>query len=161
MVDLEVLVKSLTRYTSEEEWFEFKENWCEPHILGEYISAISNAAALKGRDTGYFVWGVQNDTHEIVGTKFKHQQDFKNEPLEHYLARLTAPDIGFKFHDLKIDGHHVVVLVIPAAVKVPTSFDHERYIRIGSSKESVTKYPEREAQLFDVLTQSEKSPAST
>ena len=75
--------------------------------------------------------------------------------------RLTAPDIGFKFHDLKIDGHHVVVLVIPAAVKVPTSFDHERYIRIVSSKESVTKYPEREAQLFDVLTQSEKSPAST
>ena len=151
MVDLEAIVKSLTKYTSEEEWFEFKENWCEPHILGEYISAISNAAALKGRDTGYFIWGVQDNSHEIVGTKFKHQQDFKNEPLEHYLARLTAPDIGFKFHDLKIDDRPVVVLVIPAAVKVPTSFDHERYIRIGSSKESVAKYPEQEAQLFDVL----------
>ena len=55
MADLETVIKSLTKYTSEEEWFEFKENWCEPHTLGEYISAISNAAAMKGRDVGYFV----------------------------------------------------------------------------------------------------------
>ena len=44
-----------------------------------------------------------------------------------------------------------MVLEIPAAVKVPTSFDGTRYIRIGSSKESVAKYPEREALLFDIL----------
>ncbi len=34
---------------------------------------------------------------------------------------------------------------------MPTAFDGTRYIRIGSSKENVVKYPEREAQLFDVL----------
>ena len=43
------------------------------------------------------------------------------------------------------------LLDIPAAVKVPTAFDGIRYICIGSSKESAAKYPEREAQLFDVL----------
>ena len=44
------------------------------------------------------------------------------------------------------------MLDIPAAKTVPTSFDGIRYIRIGSSKEKINKYPEREAQLFNVLT---------
>lgn len=52
---------------------------------------------------------------------------------------------------MEINGKRIVLLKIPAAVKVPTAFDGTRYIRIGSSKENVVKYPEREAQLFDVL----------
>ena len=40
---------------------------------------------------------------------------------------------------------------MPAAKVVPTSFAKERYIRIGSSKENIRKFPEKEAYLFDVL----------
>jgi predicted HTH transcriptional regulator len=43
------------------------------------------------------------------------------------------------------------LLIIPAAVKVPTSFDKVRYGRIGSSKIKLEKYPEREAILWNVL----------
>lgn len=50
-----------------------------------------------------------------------------------------------------IAGKRVVVLVIPAAQKVPTAFAGIRYIRIGSSKENLMKFPERESQLFYVL----------
>ena len=57
MKDYMILVRSLIEYGSEEEWFEFKENWFDPHAIGEYISALSNAAALKGKDSGYLVWG--------------------------------------------------------------------------------------------------------
>lgn len=151
MEDLETTVRSLISRDSEEEWFEFKENWFEPHEIGEYISAISNAAAMKGLQEGYFVWGVNNDTHEITGTTVNYQKDIKHEPLQHYLARMVTPDIGFTFHEGVVDGKRMVLLVIPAAVKVPTAFDGVRYIRIGSSKENAIKYPEREAQLFDVL----------
>ena len=151
MKDYEAIVRSLIEYPSEEEWFEFKENWYEPHALGEYISAISNSAAIKGKDYGFFVWGINDKSHEVTGTNFNHQRDHKHEPLEHYLARNTMPDIGFKFHNLTIDGKKVVLLEIPAASKVPTSFDGVRYIRIGSSKVRIDRYPEREAQLFDVL----------
>ena len=49
-------------------WFEFKENWFEPHALGEYISGMSNAAAMVGEEYAYFVWGVENNTHIIKGT---------------------------------------------------------------------------------------------
>lgn len=151
-MDTEIdVVLDLVSRDDEEEWFEFKENWFEPHEIGEYISAMSNAAAMHGEEMAYFVWGVNNETHKITGTNINYQKDYKKEPFQHYLARQTSPDIGFKFCELEINEKRVVLLKIPAATKVPTAFDGTRYIRIGSSKESVLKYPEREAQLFDVL----------
>ena len=84
MNNLEKIVKELIEYPREEEWFEFKENWYEPIGIGEYISSLSNAAAIKGKDYGFLIWGVNDTTHEIKGTKFDYNIDVKNEPLEHY-----------------------------------------------------------------------------
>lgn len=151
MKNYQKIVNSLIQYHAEEEWFEFKENWFEHHVIGEYISAISNAAALRGKECGYLIWGVSDENHEIVGTNVDYQKDFKREPYQHYLARLVSPDLYFSFNEVRISDKRVVVLEIPAAKRVPTSFDGVRYIRIGSSKENIAKYPEREAQLFNVL----------
>lgn len=74
-----------------------------------------------------------------------------HEPLKHYLARQFTPDINFIFNETVMDGKRVVLLTIPAAKSVPTAFMNERYIRIGSSKEKLRKYPEKEAYLFEVL----------
>ena len=145
------IVKSLIMRKSEEEWYEFKENWFEPYEIGAYISSMSNAATLCDKEYAYLVWGIKNGTHEIVGTTIDYQIDYKKEPFQHYLARQISPSIGFVFQTIEMEGKRIVVLEIPAAVKVPTAFDGTRYIRIGSSKESVAKYPEREALLFDVL----------
>ena len=145
------VVKDLISHKHEEEWFEFKVNWFEPHELGEYISALSNVATLQGRDCGYFVWGVENNTHKVVGTTFDVHQDVKHEPLKHYLARQLTPDIGFSFDEIQYEGKRLVVLTIPASTKMPTVFDGKRYIRIGSSKENLMKYPEYESQLFYIL----------
>lgn len=150
-MDYKSKVKELIEYPREANWYEFKTNWYEPSGIGEYISSLSNAAALEGRDAGYLVWGVTNDTHEIVGTTFDYSVDVKNEPLEHYLARQVFPDSNFSFHEITIDGKRVVVLDVPAAAKVPTSFDNNRYLRIGSSKVNLSKYPERESYLFHIL----------
>ena len=30
------LIKNLISHKTEEEWFEFKGNWCEAHEIGEY-----------------------------------------------------------------------------------------------------------------------------
>lgn len=149
--DLKNIILDIVAHDSEEEWFEFKENWYEPAELGQYISSMSNAAAFLGRDFSYFIWGVNNDTQEIVGTKFKYQVDVKGEPLQHYLARQLKPEVAFEFQELTIQNKRLVVLIIPAASKAPTSFNDIRYIRIGSSKENIMKYPERESQLFSIL----------
>ena len=48
-MDIKSIVLELCAYNDEQEWFEFKENWFQPEILGEYVSAMSNAAAFHYR----------------------------------------------------------------------------------------------------------------
>lgn len=112
---------------------------------------MSNAAAMHGKENAYLVWGIHNDTRELTDTTFSYHRDVKGEPLEHYLVRQITPDIGFSFNELTIEGRRVVVLVIPAAKNVPTAFNHIRFLRIGSSKVNLSKYPEHESLLFDIL----------
>ena len=143
-LNLTEILEDLISHDYEEDWFEFKENWYEPHALGEYISGMSNAAAMAGQEYAFFVWGVQNDSHEVVGTTFDFHRDVRNEPLEHYLARQMKPDIAFSFKETYFHNERVVILIIPAAKDVPTAFDRIRYFRIGSGKVNLMDYPERE-----------------
>lgn len=149
--NLNDILEDLISRDYEEDWFEFKENWFEPNALGEYISGMSNAAAMVGQEYAYFVWGITNDSHEVVGTTFDFHKDVKNEPLEHYLARQIKPELTFEFKETTFHKKRVVVLIIPAAKDVPTAFARNRYYRIGSSKVNLMDYPEREARLFMVL----------
>ncbi len=151
MDKLEKEIKEMIALPNEEEWFEFKENWYEPAGIGEYISSLSNVAAMLGKDFAYLIWGITNEGHKIVGTSFNYNGDVKNEPLKHYLARQIVPDIAFEFCEIQLENKRIVALVIPAATQVPTAFNGIRYYRIGSSKVNLNRYPERESQLFDVL----------
>ena len=153
----EVLKRCLS-YGEETEWFEYKQGTAvsKPDEIGEYISALSNGAAMSGEPFGYMFWGVHNKTHELTGTKFNYQRDIaddKSEPFQHYLNRNLSPKLSFQFDEDLIDGKRVVVLKIPAAHGYPTAYKDERYIRIGSSKEELKRYPEREAALFQILNE--------
>lgn len=145
-------ILELCSYGQEQEWLEFKENWFQPDALGEYISAMSNAAAFHYRSEAYFIWGVNDATHDIVGTDFNPYQDYKQEPYQNYLARNLYPSINFRFDELEIEGKRVVVLIIPAAEEIPTAFKDKRFIRIGSAKNNIKNYPKREIQLFKILS---------
>lgn len=144
-------INELRAYNEEQEWFEFKENWFEPDTLGEYVSALSNAAAFHHKEKGYFIWGVNDESHEIVGTTFNQYRDYNKEPYQNYLARNLSPSVNFEFEEIEIDNNRVVVLVIPAAEEIPTAYKEKRYIRIGSSKANLKDYPKREIQLFKIL----------
>jgi ATP-dependent DNA helicase RecG len=154
-------VRSLIQDNAETEWIEYKENWYDPEQLGEYISALSNGAAIKGQPFGYFVWGVQDKTRNFVGTSFDWKIDYKKEPLENYLARGLNPSLNFKFERVLIEGKTIVVLSIPKAEKYPTSFAGQRYIRIDSSKTNLRDYPHRESALWQLLTEGRPSLANT
>lgn len=144
-------VLELCAYADEQEWFEFKENWFEPVTLGEYVSALSNAAAFHHKKFAYFIWGVNDNTHEIVGTSFNQYLHVNSEPYQNQLARNLSPSINFSFEEETINGKRVVVLVIPAAEEIPTAYKEKRYLRIGSSKCNLKDYPKREIQLFKIL----------
>ncbi len=150
-MDIKQIVLDLCALNDEQEWFEFKENWFQPDALGEYISALSNAAAFHYKKYGFFIWGVNDETHEIVGTTFNQYADHNKEPYQNYLARNLSPSVNFSFEEEEIEGKRVVVLVIPAATEIPTAFKEKRYIRIGSSKCNIKDYPKREIELFKIL----------
>ena len=96
---LKSLVSELTLLSNETEWVEFKVNNKEPQLIGEYISALSNSAALEGKKYAYLLWGVDDNTHEIIGTNFEPKKLKKgNEELENWLYRLISPKLNFKFY---------------------------------------------------------------
>ena len=145
------IIQELRSHVHEEEWFEFKTNRFDADEVGEYISALSNAAAFVGVPQAYMVWGIEDGTHELVGTDVDYNKDVSGEPLKHYLSRQISPDINFSFGETLLDGKRIVLLSIPAAKTVPIAYKHVRYIRIGSSKERLERFPEKESYLFSVL----------
>lgn len=68
--NLIALVDRLRTLPAETEWCEYKRNNYEPQQLGEYLSALANAACLLGQPQGYLLFGIDDETHEIVGTQF-------------------------------------------------------------------------------------------
>lgn len=150
-MDIKKLLDELLQFSKEREWFEYKENWFEPVALGEYVSALSNSAALMGKDFAYFIWGIDDATHQIVGTNFDQYRDYKKDPYINYLNRSLSPRIHLEFAEDEIQGKRVVVLEIGAAKDVPTAFLHARYIRVGSSKDRMDNNPSKEKELFKVL----------
>lgn len=67
--NIDILVKELCKLPKEAGWVEFKHNNCEPNMVGEDISALANSATLNDRDYAYMIWGIDDTTHEIIGTK--------------------------------------------------------------------------------------------
>ena len=143
--------KELIHYEYEKEWIEFKENWYNREEIGEYISALSNVATICGVPYSYMIWGIKDKTHEVIGTSFNFDKEEKGESLKHYLSRNLTPSILYTFEELEYLEKRVVILTISAAKLVPTEFNKERFIRIGSSKEQLRKFPIIEASLWEKL----------
>lgn len=96
-MNVEHQLKSLLALPRETEWVEFKHNNDAPEEIGEYLSALANAAALHGRDAGYIVWGIEDVTKRVVGTTANpRQKKIGNEELENWLAHLLSPRVDFR-----------------------------------------------------------------
>lgn len=148
------LVTELRKLPHETEWVEFKQNQSEEETIGEYISALANSAALFGKVNAYLIWGVDDTSHDIMGTRFRPSiTKVGNEALENWLLRLLTPKINFRFHELNIDEKPVVILEIGAAFRHPVQFRHQEFIRVGSYKKKLKEYPEKERALWRIFDQ--------
>ncbi|HKM54979.1 MAG TPA: RNA-binding domain-containing protein, partial [Isosphaeraceae bacterium] len=136
------------------EWVEFKYNNSNPQEIGEYLSALSNSAALHRQPHGYIVWGIEDGTRAVKGTTFKphRQKGAGNEDLEPWLARLLSPRIDFKIHEFRYNGHPVVLFEVQAANNTPVAFSGREWIRVGSHKKPLKNYPEKERELWRLLS---------
>jgi predicted HTH transcriptional regulator len=148
------LLHELRQLPRETEWVEFKHNNSNPEEIGEYISALANSAAMYGKIKAYLVWGIDNETHELVGTSFKPCHAKKGEEeLENWLLRQLEPKVDFRFHSLMVEGKFVVVLEISHAFRHPVRFQNVEYFRVGSYKKKLKDFPEKARQLWRTLDQ--------
>jgi len=150
---LQSLLKELCSLPQETEWVEFKQDNGDAPMIGEYISALANSAALLGKQYAYLVWGVENDTHQVVGTRFKPSAArHKQQELESWLLQKTAPKIHFRFFEFDAANEKpAVVLEIQAAAHTPVQFEGVEYIRVGSYKKKLREFPEKERELWRVF----------
>ncbi|WP_461506900.1 RNA-binding domain-containing protein [Rhodopirellula baltica] len=140
---------------SENEWAEFKHNNSDPQMIGEYLSAISNAAALNGQPFGYIVWGIQDSSHDVAGTSFKprQQKGQGNEDLEPWLNNRLAPRINFSIFEFNADnGSPMVMFEVQAANTAPVAFSGRRFVRVGSHKKPLSEHPEKERRLWEIVS---------
>ena len=123
VAELHKLVRELARLPNETEWVEFKLNREEPTEIGKNLSALSNSAALLGKSRAYIVWGIDDKTHEVVGTTFRPRRaKVGNEELENWLVRSLDPRIDLRIHEGEIDGRAVAAFEVPPAPNRPVRF---------------------------------------
>ena len=148
------LVRRLCALPAESEWVEFKVDNTNPETIGKNISALANSAVLNDREAAYVVWGVEDVTHRLVGTRFAPSATKKgNEPLTAWLRRMVSKDAGFQFHSAQVDEHMLVILEIAPTAQYPARFKGDAFVRIGAATKKLSNEPQIERRLWRLLDQ--------
>ncbi len=151
---LQAKLNELRALSGETEWVEFKHDNDNPEEIGEYLSALANSAALHRQPFGYIVWGIEDVTHNVLGTLFKPRtkKGKGNEDLEPWLARNLSPRIDFTIHEFTVEPKPIVLFKVQAANSAPVAFCGREWIRVGSHKKPLRDYPEKERALWAVFS---------
>jgi predicted HTH transcriptional regulator len=98
------------------------------------------------------VWGIDDMTHEIVGTTL-NQQNMKihGEEFDNWIRSMPSDNAEIDFHHLSIENKSVVLLSICKAVNRPVDFKKTTYIRVGSYTKKLREIPSKETMLWDKL----------
>ncbi|MEX0609122.1 MAG: ATP-binding protein [Balneolaceae bacterium] len=145
----EKLLEKLISLPQECEWIEFKHDFVDEAQIGEYISALSNSACLHNQKYGYLVYGIKNETHKVMGTKFKPKNaKIGNQELENWLATQLYPKIDFTIYELEYEKKNISFFQIDATRNQPVRFRHGKFIRIGSYKKKLEDHPEKERKIW-------------
>jgi ATP-dependent DNA helicase RecG len=148
-IELIALLQRLLSLSKENEYVEFKESNHKPEEIGKRLSALANGAALVGQQFGYLVFGIEDVSHQIVGTNFKPSfEKIGNEELEHWLIQRLNPKIDFRIYEFQCQEKPIVLFHIPAAQNQPVAFQHIDYIRIGSLTRGLKDFPDKERKLW-------------
>lgn len=154
--NLDLLVKELCKLPKEIGWVEFKHNNCEPTMIGADISALANTATLHDRDYAYMIWGIDDKSHDILGTSVRLPLEKKGQQeLENWLRFMLSKNADFEFLNTELEGKHIEIIRIHKAMNEPVAFEKVDYIRSGSYTKKLHEFPTMRAQLWDKLRHSQ------
>jgi ATP-dependent DNA helicase RecG len=135
-IELQNVLNCLLSLPGETEIVEFKEakNNYDLKKLGKYFSALANEANLCNKPSAWLIFGVQDNSHNIVGSNFRtNRKDL--DSLKAEIAQLTTNKITFiEIYELITPKGRVVMLQIPAAPRgIPIASNGHYYGRDGES----------------------------
>jgi len=132
---LKALLIKFKSLPKETEWLEFKkaEHSFSFEELGKYFSALSNEARLQGKDAGWLILGVEDQTRRICGTSFKEAGGL--DDLKHEISQQTTGNISFiEIYELTLPEGRVLMFQIPLAPQgLPIAWKRHYYGRDGES----------------------------
>ena len=102
--------------------------------MGQYFSALSNEANLQDVESAWMIFGVDDKTHELVNSEYKHSAQSINA-LKHFIADNSTDRMTYRnVYELSIGRKRILMFEIPAARPgVPTAFCNAYYGRNGES----------------------------
>jgi ATP-dependent DNA helicase RecG len=148
--ELDILIKDLQALPKECEWVEFKINNSNHQEIGEYLSALSNSSCYHNQSYGYLVFGIEDETHRLIGTNFYPSKEKKgNQEVENWLATQLNPRVDFNIFEFDYNDLHFSIFRVEATRSTPVAFRGTPYIRIGSYKKPLDEHPERERKIWN------------
>lgn len=149
--DYVALLLHLVGSASETQTIEFKDSNARFEMIGRDIAALANSAVVEGQDYGYMVWGIDDHSHDVIGTSFDPLTAKRgNQELEIWLRRKLSANAEFRFIPVEVSGRNAVILRVWPAVGYPVSFDNVEYIRTGTATQPLKKNSQREQRLWDL-----------
>lgn len=140
--ELTSILDMLLHLPAETEVVEFKkaEKKFDDRDLGQYFSALSNEANLKGKSRAWLVLGVENGTHEVVGSCYKHTRPSLDAMKKKIADQTTGRHTFVEIHDLRYkNGKRVVMFEIPPAPQgIPIAYQDHYYGRDGESLQGLS-----------------------
>ena len=134
--ELTAILSRLRALPAETEVVEFKKakNGFGDDELGQYFSALSNEANLKSVPYAWLVCGVDDKTHEVLGSNYKQTRP-SLDAMKKAIADQTTSRVTFEeIYAFKYDGKRVVMFQIPAAPQgMPIAYQGHFYGRDGES----------------------------
>lgn len=137
--ELKLLLDELiARWENEVVEFKQADNDYKTSEIGKYFSALANEANLRGTESGWLIFGVNNKSRAVVGTNYRPDTEHLNS-LKHQMAQGTEPSITFRaIHELHHAGGRALLFEIPAAPRgMPVAWQGHLYARAGESLTSL------------------------
>lgn len=131
----QLLQRLISAWESEVVEFKQVDQNFKTSEIGHYFSALANEANLKGIESAWLVFGVENKTRTIRGTQYKmkpeHLMALKNDIRAGLEPSITFRDI----HELNLPEGRVLMFEIPPApAGMPIGWGNGfRYARSGES----------------------------
>lgn len=131
------ILDSLLSLPAETEVVEFKraERNFDDRDLGQYFSALSNEANLKEKDCAWLIFGIENKSHEVVGSQYKNSRPALDAIKKKIADQTTGRHTFVEIYELLYrNGKRVVMFQIPPAPQgIPIAFQDHYHGRDGES----------------------------